>query len=155
MLPYIYKGKTYFTKVDKDVAVRLRNISLFTNGNGYIIFRFNYKSKQIYLHRFVMKARKGQEVDHKDNNNKSNNLKSNLRFCTRKQNNYNRPKRKGLSKYKGVSWDKYKSRWQVYIRIASGKETFLGHFVNEKYAVIAYDNAAKKFQGEFAKLNFV
>ena len=57
------------------------------------------------------------------------------------------------SKYKGVSFDKHGNKWIVSIS-RDGIRHKVGRFKTEKDAAIAYDNAAKKYFGEFAYLNF-
>ena len=57
------------------------------------------------------------------------------------------------SKYKGVHWHKNHRKWLA--RITFEKNTIhLGYFRNEIEAAKAYDEAAKKYHGEFASLNF-
>ena len=64
--------------------------------------------------------------------------------------------RKTSSKYKGVCFDnakRYPKRpWlsSIYHK----KTIFIGHFSTEEEAAKAYDKAAYKIAGEFAKLNF-
>lgn len=60
----------------------------------------------------------------------------------------------GTSKYKGVCrHNGVKKKWQAYINI-SKKKVKLGYYETEEQAAIAYDNAAKKNYGDFAKVNF-
>lgn len=111
------------------------------------------KCKTIWMHRIIMNTPEGMKTDHKDGN-RINNQKSNLRHCTTSQNGANRQSQKASSIYKGVSWNKKIKRWKSAIKI-NGNVHFLGWFKNEIGAALAYNNSAKKFFGEFAKLNEV
>ena len=92
-------------------------------------------------------------VDHKDRNCLNNHL-SNLRWCTRKENNQNRSKNKnGTSIYKGVSFEKTNNKWRAQIK-HNGQRIHLGYFTNESDAGKAYDRKASELFGVFAKLNF-
>lgn len=90
------------------------------------------------------------------NRNGFDNRRENLRIATRNENFMNRGNW-GNSKYKGVTsfqrkpthTIKYTSRIQVY-----GKCKLLGIFHSEIGAALAYDAAAEKHFGEFAKYNF-
>lgn len=105
------------------------------------------------LHRMIMNAPKGTEVDHKDGNG-LNNQRSNLRVCTRSQNSANRPKQKNnKSGYKGVSFCKAYKNWVAYIQI-NGKGKNLGYFKTAQEAAKRYDLKASELFGEFARLNF-
>lgn len=96
---------------------------------------------------------KGKQIDHKDGNG-LNNLISNLRICSNTQNARNQNKHKNnTSGYKGVSLRKDRNKWVAKIRIDNNKRIFLGHFDNKEDAARAYNKAALKYHGEFAKLN--
>ena len=65
----------------------------------------------------------------------------------------NRKVEVGTSKYKGVSWDRSKSKWVARIGV-NGKSLQIGRFMTETEAAIAYDKAAFLYFKEFANLNF-
>ncbi len=121
-------------------------------GNFYAVRSEN--GLLVKMHRVVMNAPAGFLVDHKSGNGLDN-RKANLRIVTAAQNSYNMRKRTKTcsSKYKGVSKVKKNNKWRAYININS-KYKHLGYFDNEIDAAGAYDEAAKKYFGEFAKLNF-
>jgi hypothetical protein len=83
--------------------------------------------------------------------------RSNLRICLRGQNNTNSRKRSRpagtSSRFKGVSWRKQKGRWVAKIR-KNDSHYFLGYFDSEEDAARAYDAAARRIFGEFARTNF-
>ena len=87
---------------------------------------------------------------------KTNNLV--LRLATTSENGGNREKNKKYANkkcssiYKGVSWNKKDCKWKADISF-QGKAFYLGYFINEIDAAKAYNKAAIKFFGEFAKLN--
>lgn len=104
--------------------------------------------QNIFLHRILMNTPKGMETDH-INGNKLDNRKSNLRICTRSQNEIN--KSLGInntSGFKGVSWHKNRKKWQGKIQ-----KKHLGYFDKKKNAIKTYNKTAKKLFGEFAYLN--
>ena len=76
------------------------------------------KSINVSMSRVIMNAKDGQLIDH-INRNPLDNRKSNLRFCTRSQNNTNK-KPCGISKYLGVY---KKSKKSYYSKIGYNKET--------------------------------
>lgn len=122
------------------------NIVAYIKGSG------RKNRKLILLHRLIMNAKQGQEIDH-INRNRLDNRKNNLRFCNRSQNNMNAKKRKGtLSKYKGVTWSKRDKKWKSYIGL-NGKFINLGSYDNEKIAALIYNEKAQQLFGEFARVN--
>lgn len=94
-----------------------------------------------------------KEIDH-INGDRLDNRKENLRFCTRVQNEMNKPtSRLSSSGYKGV----YRSRsgaWLARIQLKK-KKIHLGTFDNKVDAARAYNEKAKELYGDFAWLNSV
>lgn len=120
--------------------------ALITGKNIYAI-----RSPNILMHRIIINTPKGMDTDHRDHNG-LNNQRSNLRICTTSQNLFNRSNAiRSKVKYKGVS--KSKRGYKVYI-FHDGKQINLGRFTNIIEAAKVYDEAAKKYHGEFACLNF-
>lgn len=131
----------------------------FSHGRGYRIARSNchtyngdWHSKTAFLHRFLLKAKKGQIIDHIDGN-ALNNCRSNLRFCTFQQNLWNKPLRKDSSTgFIGVNYIKKRRTWISRVAI-NGKRTVVGIYRDKKEAALAYNVAASFAFGEYAKLN--
>lgn len=86
--------------------------------------------------------------------------RANLRPATHAQNCWNSRKRTHRSKtqptspYKGVHWDSSAKRWRVQLRAGKGIRISIGQFKTAEEAALAYDTAARKYHGEFARLNF-
>lgn len=108
------------------------------------------KGRTVYMHRLVMAAQKGHEIDH-INNNSLDNQRENLRFCTSSQNKANmRLRLDNKSGYKGINFDKQTGKWRARIKF-NGKEYSLGRHNKLKDAVKAR-KAALTLHGEFAKI---
>lgn len=106
--------------------------------------------KKTGLHRFILDAPQGMDVDH-INHNPLDNRRCNIRVCTRAQNMMGQKPHSG-SPYKGVSFITEKKKWIAQIGVSS-KNIHLGYFDNEVDAARAYNEAAKKHFGEYALLN--
>ena len=108
--------------------------------------------KTIYMHRVVLNAPDGVQVDH-INNDRLDNRRENLRLCNQSQNNANSSRRRtSTNTYRGVYWDRYNRSWRAWINVG-GKGRSLGYFKNEIDAAIAYNKAALDAFGEFAVPN--
>ena len=109
------------------------------------------KQTTLRMHRLIMNAKKGEQVDH-INHNTIDNQKENLRLCTGSQNSHNQGKRSNnTSGYKGVCRHKASGKWQAQISL-SGKKIYLGNFATKEEAYEAYCKAALELHGEFAKV---
>lgn len=112
----------------------------------------NGMPKKVYMHRQILGVTdRWTDVDHA-NRNGLDNRRANLRTCSRSENNGNRKKSGGTSRYKGVSWDSKNGKWLAQIHL-DNKRRYLGRFVREEDAARAYDAAALLQWGEFARLN--
>lgn len=111
------------------------------------------RSKKLRMHRVIMGITDPAiEVDHEDCNG-LNNQRYNLRIATRRQNCTNQRKRFGAtSLFKGVHWSKSKQQWRAVIYTPGYKS--IGYYNEELIAAKAYDQAAIRYFGVFAKLNF-
>ena len=119
--------------------------------DGYVTIRIDYH--RYYAHRIAWLYMTGQfpamEIDHKDGN-PSNNVWSNLREATPRQNMQNRPAQQnnkvGL---KGVR-KSGRDRYHAMIKTQSGSK-YLGTFGSAEAAHEAYKCAASDAFGEFAR----
>lgn len=105
------------------------------------------------LHKLIMKTPKGMVVDH-INGDVTDNRRRNLRVCSHLENSRNSKKQKNnTSGYKGVTRRSgYKKPFWARIKY-KGKQISLGQFTTAKEAGIAYNDAARKYFMEFARLN--
>lgn len=127
----VIRGKEYVTRQIGKRGIRLQTLK---------------------IHSMILGKKNGFEIDHIDGNG-LNNQKSNLRFVTHQQNGFNlKIGKHNKSGFKGVYWHKQNQKWCASIGF-NYKQYFLGLFKFKKDAAIAYNIAASKYFGEFAKLN--
>lgn len=131
-----------YTIVDKDIYNTI-NFTCCFNKDGYAQAKINGAS--VLLHRFVLKAIKGDPIVDHINGDKLDNRKENLRFITYMQNSQNKQKKEGTSsKYIGVHkrTHKYGIRWMASVRINNIKTQ--KSFVKEEHAAYYYDSQVIK-----------
>lgn len=144
-----------FALVDDDMFEYLNQWKWGIIGKGYVARktsrRLGKPRKTVYIHRVIMNTPDDLDTDHRDGN-KLNNQRNNLRVCQTIQNAANSQRRHdNTSGYKGVR--KNGNRWRAELEI-KGAIVFSKTFSTSKEAARAYDEAAKKYFGEFARLNF-
>lgn len=140
-----------FAIVDDEDYEVLKNIkwsAAFYKCTWYALGYIN--RKQHLMHRFIIKPSAGFVVDH-INGDGLDNRKSNIRVCTQKQNRFNaKPKAKRKTGFKCV----YTANGKFYSRMRiNGVRKTLGMFPTPELAAKAYDEAAEKYYGEFARTN--
>jgi hypothetical protein len=155
----LYLGQGKWTLLDVKDYYRLRFLKWVVYGNGTNLYAIRLqftepnKTSTVYMHREIMNPPAGLVVDHR-NCDGLDNRRSNLRFATHAQNTRNRRKKKnGSSQFLGVYFNKEKSTWDSQLK-HNEKRIWVGRFKTEIEAARAYDEAAKKYHGEFARLNF-
>ena len=118
-------------------------------GTGYAMSRTG--GKPVKMHRIILGIKdKNVHVDH-INGNKLDNRLSNLRLCSKHQNEFNsKIKSTNTTGYKGVS--PYKGKYRAVITL-NGKQKHLGIFKTKEQAAHIYNEYAKIYFGEFARLN--
>lgn len=143
-----------YDDVMKALGYGRRSLRVARNGYAYWHTEIKCQREKHYLHRWIMRAPRGMDVDHV-NGDRLNNRKENLQICTRGQNMMKSKKRKGTkSQFRGVSWCSSKNRWQVQVSI-NGKAKYIGRFKSEFDAARVWDKAALHYYGgHYARPNF-
>jgi len=116
--------------------------------------RINDKRVILMMHRQILGLTDPAiQGDHR-NGDGLDNRRQNLRACTKSQNGMNRPANKNnTTGYKGVTTHKVTGQFIAGISL-NRKYYKIGQFDCPVKAAMAYDEAAKKLHGEFAKTNF-
>ena len=138
------------TKVNRSYSVSSHGYAVVVDFLGFIDGKYAYKKH--YLHRLIMKAPKHLQVDH-INGDRLDNRKENLRLCTNKSNNRNKPPIKG--KYKGIFYDKKRSKWCSQITKNRKVYTVGSNFTSPEEAALAYNKFARRLHGKYAYQNIV
>jgi hypothetical protein len=112
--------------------------------------------RTVFMHRVILEHHGYDlttgEVDH-INGDGLDNRKSNLQIISHAENiRKSRTQVNNKSGFRGVSWHKQDHRWQVFIEVDQVRK-YVGSYRTKIAAALAYDEAAKKYFGRFAKLN--
>jgi hypothetical protein len=152
MLNYDEKTGIFTWRVKSSRSVKVGQVAGGLCGAGYWQIRINRKP---YLaHRLAWLYLYGEwpkgVIDHKSGDTLEN-KSSNLRDCSRVENNQNMRKSKNNSSgFKGVSFNKKSKKWHASAGL-NGKVVYLGYHSTPEKANEAYQDFAKKNHGEFYK----
>lgn len=143
--------------VDDDVYEELSRFNWYAAASGetfYAVRHIGTGNRNVArMHRQILGIDSPSiEVDHRDGNG-LNNQRHNLRIANKTQNQHNRGRQRNNSTgFKGVTFSKRDKCWMAYIKL-SGRQRHLGNFDDPRMAALAYDEAARKHFGEFARTN--
>jgi hypothetical protein len=138
----LVEGLNWFAQTDKRRDGSVRNVYAARTD------KVNGRNIASFLHRVVISAQIGVEVDHRDNNG-LNNQRANLRIATREQNARNQ-RRQESDTARGTTYVKRRRKWQAQIKVG-GRSIYLGMFGSEAAAHAAYIKASAELHGEFGR----
>lgn len=140
--------------VDDEDLPLLAGYSWVANGRNGAAARIpGGRGRQVKMHRLLLGAPSGSIVDHA-NGDPYDNRRGNLRLATPAQNAQNQRRRSdNTSGYRGVCFAKNEGKWVARVW-ADRKFYALGYFDLAEEAAMAYDRAAVRLHGQFARPNF-
>jgi hypothetical protein len=158
-----------FAKIDPDDFEKTgkHNWCCWSNPKGSIKYavrriKINGKAKLRQMHRDILDIENSKVFADHVNGDGLDNRRFNLRVATHSQNQWNQKPKGGTSQYKGVCWHIRDNVWNAALTYL-GRRIWIGQFsseivggvdIGEVKAAKAYDQAAKKYFGVFARLNF-
>ncbi|MEX3623548.1 AP2 domain-containing protein [Viridibacillus arvi] len=158
MVKKLHLQNGYFALVDDQDFDRTNEFNWIvknaSNGKSLTVIRTDKQSCS--LGRFLLDLNSGDKtlVTHK-NGDILDFRRINLVVVSRnKGNHFSKANGKSTSKYKGVCWDKYRSKWAAAIRV-DGRKKHLGRFGNEDDAAKAYNSAVIKYRNGEGYLNVI
>lgn len=150
------KGRISIVDLDEyDWIKEFRWKCRIVGNRAYAYRRFKKNGKQYteQMHRLILNAPRGVEVDH-INGNGLDNRRSNLRLATTAQNQHNQTflRSDNTNGFKGVFHDKRHNVYGAQIQVGKKHITKTGYDTPED-AANAYDDLASLYFGEFAYTN--
>lgn len=142
-------------EIDQEDAQRVMRHTWWWDGKyAYTQTGPKGRRRNIRLHRFILNVPDNLIVDH-INGDRTDYRRINLRIATYSQNNANsRLRTSNKSGYKGVSWSKVSGKWYATITHNS-KQHNLGLYISKEDAARAYNAAALRLFGTFARINSI
>jgi hypothetical protein len=143
-------GQGLFATVDAADYKKLSKYKWYAKRHGRTIYAVcRDRGRVVFMHRMILRPRKGYLVDHIDGNG-LNNRRCNLRVCTPAQTRANARPRAGSSRFIGVC--RKGDKWEASITYR-GEYFYLGRFDDEVEAAKARDRKAYELNGAHAYLN--
>lgn len=146
----------YYDEIDAEIIsnhtwhIQKKDNNYYSGTNIYV---GQSRSDMVLMHRMIM-GLPSEIIDHIDGNG-LNNRRGNLRKATIKQNVRNsRVASNNNTGYKGVSKDGWTNLWRVWIEV-DGKRISGGRFASKNEAAVKYNELAKQYFGDFARLNVI
>ena len=147
---YTSKGEEFY--FDLEDYPKIKNYCWYIDKTTkYVKSNIPNEKGSVYMHRLILNAPKGMDVDHiHGKKTKNDNRKNNLRLCKHYRNCENRDIQiNNTSGYKGVNWNSHVSKWET--RITVNKETIkLGYYKKLKDAIGVRKAAEEKYFGEYS-----
>lgn len=151
---YVQLNRGFEAIIDTADVAMVRNIRwrawVGSHGHAYAIGYIS--GKQVFMHRLLLSAERGQFVDHADGDG-LNNRRANIRICTASQNMANKAVcRRNKLRAKGVSIDSH-ARCRPYRASIkpNGKTIHLGRYATVEEASAAYRGASIALFGKFSR----
>ena len=148
----VLESKKHGTKeciIDKDCYEKVNFTRWQILKRGHLFHVQSCSDHNIYIHRILLPD--AEIVDHINGDGLDNRM-CNLRKATKTTNAQNRRVTPGT--YKGVMLDRFTGKYKVRIKL-NKKEIIVGYFLTPIEAASAYNEAALKYFGEFARLNII
>lgn len=121
------------------------------NAYGYVCSGNKHTNNYILLHRLLLNASEEDNVDH-INNNPLDNRKSNLRLCSKMENNFNKKDSgRNTTGILGIYWSNDRHKWCPEIR-ANNKRVHLGRYTDINEAAVVRMYAEKLVFKEFQNI---